>query len=245
MHGVMRFNELNASRAAHAAGLAPEVVYAQPGVLVLAHIEGRTLTPDDIRAPDMIPRIADMVRRCHRDIAAHLSGPVLMFWPFHLARHYARLLNAGRSRHAADLPKLLDIAARLERAIGPISVVFGHNDLLAANFIDDGKRLWLIDWEHSGFSSPLFDLANLASNNEFAPEGEKLLLEAYLGAPPDADFRRRFDAMTCASLLREAMWGMASELQSPIAHDFAQYADDYLARFEWAWSHFSDQRVPA
>lgn len=241
MHGVMRFNELNASRAAYRAGLGPEVVHWQAGVLVIAYVEGRTLTADEARAPAMVPRVADIIRRCHRDVTQHISGPVLMFWPFHLARHYASLLRAGGSRHASDMPNLLDAAERLERAVGPIAPVFGHNDLLAANFIDDGHRLWLIDWEHSGFSSPLFDLANFASNNELAPDAETALLDAYLGAAPDRDFRRRYAAMTCASLLREAMWGMTSEIHSPIEHDFARYADDYLARFEWAWSRFRDE----
>jgi thiamine kinase-like enzyme len=245
VHGVMRFNELNASRAAHAAGLAPEVAHWQPNALVIAHVEGRTLTPAAMRAPAMLARVAEVISRCHRDVAPHLRGPVLMFWPFHLARHYASLLRDGDSRHRAGLARLLDISARLERAIGPIAPVFGHNDLLAANFIDDGTRLWLIDWEHSGFSSPLFDLANLASNNELDRAAEEALLVAYLGHAPDAAFIGRFDAMTCVSLLREAMWGMVSELHSPVAYDFGQYADQHLARFERAWSRFQgDWGIP-
>ena len=71
------------------------------------------------------------------------------------------------SRYASRLPELVDVAAGLELAVGPVDLVFGHNDLLAGNFIDDGRRVWLIDWDYAGFNSPLFDLANLASNNEF------------------------------------------------------------------------------
>ena len=62
--------------------------------------------------------------------------------------------------------------------------MFGHNDLLAANLIDDGERLWLVDWEYGGFNSPLFDLGGLASNNELPPELEEWLLEPYFDAPP-------------------------------------------------------------
>ena len=72
-----------------------------------------------------------------------------------------------------------DRRRRSKRRSGPIDLVFGHNDLLAANFIDDGKRLWLIDWDYAGFNSPLFDLGGLASNNELAPTDEEWLLEAY------------------------------------------------------------------
>ena len=98
----------------------------------------------------------------------HLRGPVLMFWPFHILRDYAATLREGKSRwsaRAATPPRLRPRGSK--RSIGPIDIVFGHNDLLAGNFIDDGKRLWLIDWDYAGFNSPLFDLANLASNNDF------------------------------------------------------------------------------
>lgn len=84
-----------------------------------------------------------------------------MFWVFHVVREYGRTLEAQGSRHAAMLPALRDAAAALERAVGRIDVVFGHNDLLAANFIDDGERIWLIDWDYAGFNSPLFDLGGL------------------------------------------------------------------------------------
>ena len=59
----------------------------------------------------------------------------------------------------------------------------GHNDLLAGNFIDDGKRLWLIDWEDGGFGTAMFDLANLATNGSFAPADDRLLLQAYFRQP--------------------------------------------------------------
>ncbi len=74
----------------------------------------------------------------------------------------------GSSRHVAALPRLLGIAAELEQAVGAVEIVYGHNDLLPTNFIDAGAELWLIDWDYAGFNSPLFDLANLCSNNEVA-----------------------------------------------------------------------------
>ena len=158
VHQIMRFNELAASRAAHAAGLSPEVVHAEPGALVLAFVEGRVLTPGDIAQRPMLRRVIDLVLRCHRDVPAHLRGPALAFWVFHVVRDYAATLRELASPHANTLPRLTKIAAHLERMIGPVDLVFGHNNLLAANFIDDGARLWLIDWDYAGFNSPLFDL---------------------------------------------------------------------------------------
>ena len=110
-------------------------------------------------------------------------------------------------------------------------MVFSHNDLLAANFIDDGDRLWLIDWDYAGFNGPLFDLANLASNNEFNPEQEAWLLENYFDQDLSVSSWQRYYAMKCASLLREAMWSMVSEIHSDIDFDYVQYTGENLDRF--------------
>ena len=185
VHGVMRANELAASRAAHLAGLSPGVVHAEPGIVVFDFVEGRTFTAEDVRNPSNLERLVDMVRRCHRDIPQYLRGPAAMFWVFHVVRDYAHTLAEGGSRHVPLLADLLARAARLEEAVGPIEVVFGHNDLLAANFIDDGQRLWLVDWEYAGFNSPLFDLGGLASNSELSPEQAERALSLYYGRPVD------------------------------------------------------------
>ena len=238
VHGVMRANELAASLAAHLAGLSPRVVHAEPGILVLDFIEGHTFTPEVVRNPANLERLVDMVRRCHRDIPQHLRGSAAMFWVFHVVRDYAHTLHEGNSRHAPLLPDLLARAARLEAAVGPIDVVFGHNDLLAANFIDDGHRLWLVDWEYAGFNSPLFDLGGLASNSEFSPEQAEQALSLYFDKAVDDQLRRRASAMSAASLLREAMWSMVSEIHSPVEFDYAAYTAENLRRFEAAYATY-------
>lgn len=239
VHQVMRFNELAASRAAHAAGISPKVVHSEPGALVLEYIDGTTLEPARIRERATLERIVPLVKSCHRDIPAHLRGPALMFWVFHVVRDYAHGLAAAGSVHAPKLPRLVGIAAELERAVGAVDIVFGHNDLLAANFIDDGRRLWLIDWDYAGFNSPLFDLGGLASNNELSPSDEKWLLETYFERPLDDDLECRYRAMKCASLLRETMWSMVSEIHSRLDFDFGAYTAENLARFERAWADFN------
>jgi thiamine kinase-like enzyme len=238
IHGILRVNELAAARAAEAAGVSPAVVHAEPGAIVTRFVEGRTYGPKDVRNPANLERIVGLIRRCHHDMARHLRGPVLMFWVFHVIRDYAGTLRDGNSRSLPLLPGLLSRAETLEAVVGPIEVVFGHNDLLAANFIDDGERLWLVDWDYAGFNSPLFDLANVASNNEFPPELVSRLLEAYYGSPPDGTLRRRYEAMACASLLRETMWSMVSEIHSTLDFDYVAYTDENLARFERSYAAF-------
>jgi thiamine kinase-like enzyme len=240
VHGVVRANELAASRAAHLVGLGPAVVHAEPGILVLDFIAGRTFTAEDVRNPANLERLVDTVRRCHRDVPQFLRGPAAMFWVFHVVRDYSHTLREGNSRHEPRLSELLSRAARLEAAVGPIEVVFGHNDLLAANFIDDGQRLWLLDWEYAGFNSPLFDLGGLASNSELSPEQAEQVLALYFGKPVDDQLRRRAQAMTAASLLRETMWSMASEIHSTVDFDYAAYTAENLKRFETAYAAFQE-----
>lgn len=238
VHGVVRVNELAATRAAHAAGISPAVLYAEPGIMVIDFVEGRTFKPDDVCNPANLDRLVDLVRRCHREVALHLRGPAPMFWPFHVIRDYCHSLVEIGSRHASLLPGFLQRAEVLERAVGPIDVVFGHNDLLAANILDDGTQLWLLDWEYAGFNSPLFDLGGLASNSEMTAEMTEAVVSRYFGRPVDAILRRRAAAMTAASLLRETLWAMVSESYSTVDFDYAAYTAENLARFETAFAHY-------
>ncbi len=238
LHGVMRFNELAASRAAHAAGISPEVIHHAPGVIVLNFVEGKTLTPEDIRESVYLERVFDLICKCHRNIPEYLRGPVLVFWPFQIVRDYANTLSSNKEPTSPELLRLLDIGQALEQAVGPVDMVFGHNDLLAANFIDDGKRLWLVDWDYAGFGSPLFDLGGLASNNKLSKDQETWLLENYFEQPLSDELKIRYEAMKCASLLRESMWSMVSEKYSEIDFDYAAYTRENLEHFEKAWAAF-------
>ncbi len=238
VHGIVRANELAASRAAYAAGVSPRVVHAEPGALVLDFVDGKTFDPEDVRDPANLPRIVDLIARAHREIPKHLRGPAAMFWVFHVVRDYAHTLRDADSRYGDALPRLLDRAAALERACGPVEIVFGHNDLLAANLIDDGDRLWLIDWDYAGFNSPLFDLGGLVSNSGLDGAATDRALELYFDRTPSDELRRRAASMRAASLLRETLWSMTSESFSALDFDYAAYAAENLARFERAYAEF-------
>ena len=238
VHQIMRFNELGASRAAHAAGVSPAVIHHEPGLLVIDFIEGRTLTAADISQDAMLDQAVDLLARAHRDIPAHLRGPALIFWVFHVIRDYAATLHDAQSAHLPILPNLLAQATRLEAAVGPIDLVFGHNDLLPANFLHDGTRLWLIDWDYAGFNSPLFDLGGLAANNGLNPSQETRMLERYFDRPVAPQLRRSYAAMKAASALREAMWSMVSELYSTLDFDYGSYTISNLATYRRAFDAF-------
>lgn len=235
IHGVKRFNELAASEAAHKVGISPAVLYSEAGVMVLEYIEGAALSTKDVRGEKNLSRIIDLIKTCHTDIPKVFKGPALVFWVFQVLRDYANTLRDCKSHWIDDLTKLQDHAQSLERDVGEISLVFGHNDLLSGNVIDDGRRLWLIDWDYAGFNSPLFDLGGLSSNNAFNEQHEAFLLEHYYSKTPDKTLYKQFSAMKCASLLRETLWSMVSEHHSEINFDFNKYTQDNLKQFQQAW----------
>lgn len=232
-HHVSRERELMAARAAHAAGVAPQVEYAQAGVMVCAFIDAKTCDGDDVRANRA--RVAAIVKRFHETMPRYIHGPGYMFWVFHVIRDYARTLVAARSRMASECPSYLALADELEEAQAPLPVIFGHNDLLPANLMDDGHRLWLIDFEYAGFNTAMFDLAGLASNAGMTADESADLFGIYFGKAPDAAMKRAYSAMQCASLLREAMWSMVSEIHMPATDiDYVAYTNDNLNKLRAA-----------
>jgi thiamine kinase-like enzyme len=204
--------------------------------MVVRYLEAKTYSEADVRAG--AERCVDIVRRCHRDMGKRISGQGAIFWVFQILRDYGHTLKAGGHRHVPDLARWMAVVDELEDAQVPLPIVFGHHDLLPSNFMDDGKRLWLIDWEYGAFGTAMFDLANIASNNSFDQPGERLLLSSYFGKPSAAT-ERAFYAMKAASALREAIWGMVSELHlNAPGVDYIAYAAEYLGRFDRVYADY-------
>ncbi|HEX3498020.1 MAG TPA: phosphotransferase [Stellaceae bacterium] len=237
-HGIVRAREIAVSRAAHRAGIAPELVHAEPGLLVLRLVAGRTLTAPEVADPAMLRRIAALLRRCHGEVAAHLRGPAPCFWVFHALRDYLAAL-AGHGMPGGRIERLRDIAEALEAAVGPTRLTLTHNDLMPGNLIDDGEKLWLIDWEYGGFGAPLFDLASLVVDNALDAAAQETLLAAYFRRAPSASLRRRFAAMILAADLREALWARVQQIDPKLDFDYAGYAAEYEARFESGFAAFA------
>jgi thiamine kinase-like enzyme len=241
VHLISRSNETECCRAAFQIGVSPELIYREPGLLVVRFIEGKVFQEADVRDNDNLRRIVELLRRFHRGIPQYYRQIPVIFWVFQVLRHYQHLLKEGNSRHRDRLIELADIATTLEKLVGEVDIVFGHNDLLAANFIDDGEKIWLIDFDYAGFNSPLFDLSNLASNNELTVDQELMIIEDYFGCSRERNHWRSYYAMKCASLLRETLWSMVSEIHSQLDIDFAEYTAKNLERFEQAFDEFRQE----
>ena len=236
-HQVSRQREAIASRAAFAAGLSPELVHAGDGIMVLRHLDARTYGEADVRAN--AAAAVDLLKRCHTDMGRRITGQGAIFWVFQILRDYGETLVSHGHRLAGEVPRWNAIVDRLEAVQLPLPIVFGHHDILPGNFMDDGQRLWLIDWEYGAFGTAMFDLASLSANNAFDAAGERLILERYFAQPPSEALWRAFHAMKAASALREAVWGMVSELfLAAPGVDYVAYARDYLARFEAVYADY-------
>ena len=243
LHLISRANEIASCEAAFHIGTSPELVYHQPGMLVVRFIEGKVFDEADVREPANLRRIIDLLKIFHRNMPTQFRQVPVMFWVFQVLRHYQNFLRAGSSTHHHRLDELAESARILEKAVGPVDIVFGHNDLLAANFIDDGGKIWLIDFDYAGFNSPLFDLSNLAANNQLDAAQETMLLEQYFDKAVGEQTYTSFYAMKAASALRETMWSMVSELHSRVEMDFAEYTQTNLNRFETVYDEFSQRNL--
>ena len=226
--GIDRNCELACARAAAAAGIAPEVTAAQPelGVLVRRFARGRVLGEEDVRQPAVLHRVTQALRRYHDG-----PGGGGSFSSFETVRRYHRLaLERGvkfPEQLAAALERMVHLEVELRSDESPCPC---HNDLLAANFIDDGVTVQIIDWEYAGQGDRYFDLGNLAVNCGFGAEEERSLLRHYFGeVRPGA--LRRLRLMRLMSDLREAFWGYLQVALSSLEVDYSAYGRRHLDRF--------------
>jgi len=232
-HLVFRSNEINVSKAAYEIGVSPKLIHSELGVLVLEFIESETLDPKGVQKN--LERIMPVIKKIHNEIPNFLSGQPAMFWVFHVIKYYANFLRSNQSSHLDKIDDLLNKASKLEKLSSPREIVFGHNDFLAANFLDDGSKIWVVDWEYGGFNDPLFDIGGLASNNDFNQDLEKEALEMYYEKPLTNDVLSKYNSMKTASLLRETMWSMVSEITSKLDFDYGKYTQDNLSKFNEAF----------
>ena len=213
--GIDREAEHAASSVAAELGLGPEVVaFIEPeGYLVTRFVDGEVGKID-------VDRVGGALRLLH-------DGPALpgRFDSFRVVEAY----RATAREHGVAVPSAYEVAKeiadRIERRRSGAPLRPCHNDLLNANFIDDGIRLWLVDWEYAGMGDPFFDLGNFAVNHELPEEGENALLAAYGSDDGDALVLMRF-----MSDFREAMWGVVQLAISELDFDFGAYAEEHFER---------------
>jgi len=226
--GISREVEHAATVAAAGVGVGPEVTaFIRPeGYLVTRFIEGSPVSDEAVHRPETLVRVAESLRRVH-------DGPPIpgLFIPYRIVEAYRALAVA----RGVTIPPEYELAQattrRIELALltNPVELRPCHNDLLNANFIDDGTRIRIVDWEYAGMGDPFFDLGNFSINHELPADEDAALLAAYEGeVRPDR--LARLTLMRIVSDFREAMWGVLQQGISTLDVDFVAYAGEHFDR---------------
>ncbi len=227
--GISREVEHAATVTAAGVGVGPEVVaYLRPeGYLVTRFIEGGPIPEEEMRQPERLRQVGTTLRRIH-------DGPAIpgLFVPFRIVESYRALALSRNVRIPPEFDLAQSIARRIELAclMAPIEMRPCHNDLLNANFIDDGARIRIVDWEYAGMGDPYFDLGNFSINHELDADQDAIFLGAYLGKAPSPALAARLTLMRVLSDFREAMWGVLQQGISTLDVDFVAYAADHFDR---------------
>lgn len=229
--GIDRKIEFECSRLASQIGIAPEPIsFLQPeGYIVARFISGKGIPTEEIGAEENIKRVLDSMKAYHA--LDHFAGS---FSPFRVAEEYKKTAQSFDVKLPEKMDWYLEKSREIEKAMygrEPLTPSPCHNDLLNGNFIDDGTRIRILDWEYAGMGDIFFDLGNFAVQHEFNDEQDETLLRAYFGEVTNSQ-RAHLKLMKIMSDLREAMWGMVQVGVSKLDFDYVGYAQKYFDRFE-------------
>ena len=227
--GIDRSAEFAANAAAAEIGVAAPVaaMLTDPPAIVTNFIEGRAMDAEELRESKPLCDVADALRVMH-------AAPAIpsRFDSFRIVEDYERVARDLGVDVPSEFEEAHASAARIEAVLSgdehePVPC---HNDLLAANFIWDGHRVRIVDWEYAGMGDRYFDLANFAVNNELPDSARHDMLEHYFRRTPSERQLATLHLFTLMSDFREAMWGVVQQGASDIEFDFADYTAKHFRR---------------
>jgi thiamine kinase-like enzyme len=209
---IDRNNEYHSSRAAANAGVGPKILYHFPeySVMVLEFLDGKTMSKDSLNEPGMPARMALAIKQLHAG-----ERFILDFNMFRLTDYYLRLCKERNIKIPDGYLERVETINKIEKAMSmkPLQTVPCNNDLLAENYIDDGKQLWLIDYEYSGNNDPTFELGNTCQEMQFNDEQISEVCAAYFGEPTPALIAR----MKLNMIMSDVGWGLWAAIQAGIS----------------------------
>ena len=218
---IDRDNEYHSSKAAAAAGIGPKVLYHLPEhkVMVLEFLDGETMSIESLGAPGMPTRIAQSLKKLH-------AGDKCLneFNMFRLVEFYIGIVEKYQVRIPDDYRDRMSVLSRIEAAVQKNSLagVPCNNDLLAENYIDDGKMLWLIDYEYSGNNDPCFELGNTCQEQQYNEDQYAELCASYFGAAQRSLLARMY-LFSIMSDFGWTLWGSIQNKISQLDFDFWEY----------------------
>lgn len=225
--GINRQYEYRTQHVAAESGIAPEAIYFHEpeGYLVTRFITGSPIPPKELRQPENIQRVSEILKRLHS--LPEIPG---IFNAFEVVRNYTEIAQRYNVAFPENFEWLISQMHDAEAVLNTHSLSPRpcHNDLLNGNFLL-GDKLYLLDWEYAGMGDIFFDLANFSNNHELSSAEDSLLLRCYFGGVTPRNIAH-LNIMKIMSDFREAMWALVQIGISDIDFDFREYADKHFQR---------------
>ncbi len=218
------------ARVAASAGVSPEVLFFDAGGVMLARfLDGcTTMTPATFNSTPGAPARAGRVLK---DLHTRAEPFHFRFELFAMIDEYLGVLD----KLGATLPEgyhdVVDEAGAVRRALDahPGTLAPCHCDPLCENFLDDGERMWVVDWEYSGMNDPLWDLGDLSVEAGFGDAQDEEMMAAYCECEPRPGVMGRMVIYKAMCDLLWTLWGLIQHANDNPVDDFWAYA---VNRFE-------------
>ena len=215
-------------------GVGAEVLDYIPGegLLLISYISGKTYGAEDVAAN--LPRIAKSLRNLHA-----LEPFDHEFNMFNTQSNYFKIVKDQGFRVPDGYVDFEPMVAQIKKAFEVLfeGLVPCNNDLLPGNFIDDGKKIWLIDYEYSGNNDACFEIGNVWAEAFQPIEALEELVTAYYGAHrPDKVARAWLWALMAK--YGWTLWASIQDSVSEIEFDFWEWG---MSKYDLARSEFTSE----
>ena len=228
---INRTTEYNNAKAAWRAGISAEIIWADvnSGIMVSQAINGiETMTPNLFSS-----RKGSPARAGYALAKLHNSGETFdfRFELFNMIDDYLKILSTKDVNLPEGYHDIVKAAKPVKESLkaNPIQLAPCHCDPLCENFLDDGKNMWIVDWEYSGMNDPLWDLGDLSIEAGMNEDQENEMLKAYFGKEPTVAQKGRVIIYKAMCDLLWTLWGLIQYADKNPAEDFWAYS---IERFE-------------
>ena len=200
------------------------------GLLLISFIPGKTFGADDVAAN--LPRIATSLRNLHA-----LASFDHEFNMFNTQRNYQKIVMDQGFRLPEGYVEFAPKVAEIKRAFEVLSegLVPCNNDLLPGNFIDDGAKIWLIDYEYSGNNDACFEIGNVWAEAFLPLEALEELVSAYYGQHRPEKVARAW----LWALMAKYGWTLWASIQSSVSDIDFDFWEWGMSKYDLARSEFT------
>ena len=195
----------------------------QFGLLVIGYIPGKTFDSQDVA--NNLGRVAKSVKQLHS------AKPFVSdFDMFIIQQNYLKIVSEHGFKMPANYLDYIDALSQMKKALSVLDEgkVACNNDLLAANFIDDGQKIWIIDYEYSGNNDACFELGNIYSESNLSYDQLVELVDSYYG-------KHRAEKVARAwlyALLARYGWTLWASIQDSISELDFNFWDWGMQKYE-------------